>query len=331
MALIKAGKTGAIAALVFFLLEGVPPALHAQTSGATLLTDETVRLEQQTGNPALPPAELRDGLARLGKLHLLLGNTEDAANAFNRAAFADPENRDDRSLLEAARCYLALGETEKAEAGIQTVLVSGRDPANVDEARFLGGLSYTLKTGDTRALISLLKTAASGDTPRPSASEYGGHSRASAILYALWKITGNESYRDRLRAEHPLSQEARSLDEDPLRQIAGASVALWFLFPGRDAVSLETPSIPAPASGVPDPDPAAKADAPVVLQIGLFGREENALAMADRLKNAGFTPDVSPRAINGAAYFAVTVNAPGDVNAMILRLKDRGFESFPVY
>jgi cell division septation protein DedD len=92
------------------------------------------------------------------------------------------------------------------------------------------------------------------------------------------------------------------------------------------------------------PVAAAKADAPaetadsaasggaVVLQIGLFGREENARALATRLKNAGFTPSVSPRAINGAAYFAVTVNAPsGDVNAMILRLKDRGFEAFPVY
>jgi tetratricopeptide (TPR) repeat protein len=321
-------KRQTAATLALFLLTAPSPALRAQASSTALLSDEITRLEQQTGSPALPPAELQAALARLGKLHILLGNTEDAARAFNQAAFADPENRDDRSLLEAARCYLALGETEKAETGIQTVLVSGRDPADTGEARFLGGLSYALKTGDTRPLASLLNTA--GETAAR------GYNRASAILFALWKITGDESYRIRLRAEHPLSQESRGLDEDPLRQTVGASAALWFLFPGRGAVSLAPPTPEASVSAAPS---AVKADAPteasggaVVLQIGLFGREENARTMADRLKNAGFTPSVSPRAINGTAYFAVTVNAPaGDVNAMILRLKDRGFESFPVY
>jgi hypothetical protein len=53
--------------------------------------------------------------------------------------------------------------------------------------------------------------------------------------------------------------------------------------------------------------------------------------MADRLKKAGFTPAVSRRTVNGVSYFAVSVNVSGDVNAAILRLKDSGFEAFPVY
>ncbi|MDR0377544.1 MAG: hypothetical protein LBH70_07100, partial [Spirochaetaceae bacterium] len=169
---IRSIKTRASTALVFFLLTGIPLVLYAQASGSALLADEIPRLEQRTNNPALSPAELHDNLVRLGKLHLLLGNTEAAAAAFNRAAFADPENRDDRSLLEAARCYLVLGETEKAESGIQMTLISGRDAASIGEARFLGGLSYALRTGDTRALVSLLNAAgessAPGDAPRPS-------------------------------------------------------------------------------------------------------------------------------------------------------------------
>jgi cell division septation protein DedD len=126
---------------------------------------------------------------------------------------------------------------------------------------------------------------------------------------------------------------------------------MWLLFPGRSAVSLDAPVIQEPAheplraadpppavieaantaaQAAPKPEAAASA-ATVALQTGLFGREENAQAMADRLKKAGFTPLISRRAVNGVSYFAVSVNAPGDVNAMILRLKDSGFEAFPVY
>jgi cell division septation protein DedD len=82
------------------------------------------------------------------------------------------------------------------------------------------------------------------------------------------------------------------------------------------------------SQAAPKPEDAAAA---VVLQTGLFGREENARVMADRLKKAGFTPVVSRRTVNGVSYFAVSVNASGDVNAVILRLKDSGFEAFPVY
>ncbi|MDR2052032.1 MAG: tetratricopeptide repeat protein [Treponema sp.] len=336
----------------FFTLMSCPPVLYAQASGAALLADEIPLLERRIGNPGLPLAELHDNLVRLGRLFLLSGNLEGAAGAFNRAAFADPENRDDRSLLDAVRCYLALGEREKAESGIQMVLVSGRNPEQVREARFLGGLSYAFSSGNTQVLASLLSDAGetgalSVDPSLPTPAEPAG--RKSAILYTLWKITGNESYRTRLRTEYPSSPEAKGLDDDPRRQIAGVSAAMWLLFPGRDAVSLEAPVIREPvraadppaavtwavipdnaARTTPKPEDAAPAAA-VVLQTGLFGREENARVMADRLEKAGFAPLVSRRTVNGVPYFAVSVNAAGDVNAMILRLKDSGFEAFPVY
>ncbi|MDR0452753.1 MAG: hypothetical protein LBH15_06890, partial [Treponema sp.] len=224
-----------LAALALFMLMGAfPLELRAQAAGAALLADEVPLLERRISSPGLPFPELHDSLVRLGRLLLLSGNPEGAAGAFNRAAFADPENRDDRSLLDAVRCYLALGETERAESGVQMVLVSGRDPAQLREARFLGGLAYALKTGDTRVLASLLGVSGEGGADYPE--------RKSTVLYALWKITGDESYRDRLRAEFPLSPEAGSFEEDPRRQVAGASSAMWFLFPGRGAVSLGPPA-----------------------------------------------------------------------------------------
>jgi hypothetical protein len=53
--------------------------------------------------------------------------------------------------------------------------------------------------------------------------------------------------------------------------------------------------------------------------------------MAERLKAAGFTPLVSRRTVNGAEYWAVSVSAGSDMTAAIMRLKNAGFESFPVF
>jgi cell division protein FtsN len=67
------------------------------------------------------------------------------------------------------------------------------------------------------------------------------------------------------------------------------------------------------------------------LQTGLFSREANAHSAAARLAAKGFAAEVGRKTVNGVAYWAVSV-APGeDSNRTIMRLKDAGFESFPVF
>jgi hypothetical protein len=67
------------------------------------------------------------------------------------------------------------------------------------------------------------------------------------------------------------------------------------------------------------------------LQTGLFSREENAHAAVARLAAKGFAAEAGRKTVNGVEYWAVSV-APGeDPNRTIMRLKDAGFESFPVF
>jgi cell division septation protein DedD len=68
-----------------------------------------------------------------------------------------------------------------------------------------------------------------------------------------------------------------------------------------------------------------------MLQTGLFSREENAAALAERLRRAGFSPMVSKKTINGSEHWAVGVIPGPDPSKTMLLLKDQGFESFPVY
>jgi cell division protein FtsN len=80
----------------------------------------------------------------------------------------------------------------------------------------------------------------------------------------------------------------------------------------------------------PAASPASEAG-PKGLQTGLFGKEENAQAMVSRLGAKGFSASVSQRPVNGATYWAVTVPPGANSSQTILRLKDAGFEAFPIF
>jgi hypothetical protein len=111
---------------------------------------------------------------------------------------------------------------------------------------------------------------------------------------------------------------------------------MWLLLPGREGIVL---SGPVAAAGSAKPAAAASRSSPVspgktgsiILQTGLFSREENTDAMAGRLREAGFTPFITRRIVNGKEYWAVGVSSGENMHDTTLALKDAGFESFPVY
>jgi hypothetical protein len=301
------------------LLAAALSSLYGQSLGVSSLAVVIADSEALLGKSGLAGAEQRGLLEKLARLYQLSGNMEGAARAWTNAAFAEPGKRDDNALLEGAACLIALGEMDKADASVRTVLLTGRDQGALFKARYLGAQIEAFRSADTSALIALI------DDP-----DYG--ELKPAVYYTLWKISGADTYRNRLVAEYPLSPEARILEEG--QTVAARPLALWVLFPGREGigpVSAPAPSSPGEANPAAQ-NPAASGEwRTALLQTGLFSREENARAMTERLKTAGFDARVSPRTVNGNSYWAVGVPPGGDINGTILALKNAGFESFPVY
>ncbi|GHU84042.1 hypothetical protein FACS189473_0180 [Spirochaetia bacterium] len=342
--------------IIFFMaiVFGLGFPLYGQS--AALLPEEIQSIEKKLSTPGLGAVERRFTLTRLARLLTLSGNIEGAADAWNKAAFAEPDKQDDRSLLEGVRCYISLGELDSAEAGVRMVLLNGSDPAMIREGRFLGCLIEAFRTGNSAALSRLLGEGDYAD-------------RKPAILYSLWKISGDEAWQTRLRVEHPASPEARSLTS-AAQNISTAPTPMWFLFPGREGIRIAEP-VPAgsaspqpeitpspatapqlvtaapqpaaaPPTAVPDPVPDPQEAVPpvstpsapqrsAVLQTGFFSREANAKALADQLTRAGFIPSIKTRQVNNTTHFVVSVPPGDDINASLRRLKDLGFEAFPVY
>jgi hypothetical protein len=312
-----------VKSLFFALIVSVSPAIHSQSAGV-FLEQEIQNLEKTIGN-AQKQGNARDGEAvwdaskRLGALYELSGNIESAAKAWAGAASASASmgKTDDDSLANSAVCFAALGEWEKAAAAARQVIEGGRPGPALPKARYISAHIDALSSSDTTALRLLLDDA-------------GFIQWRSPLYYTLWKVTGIETWKNRLLAEYPQSPEARAAagSKAPDARVSLKPTAFWLLLPGRTGFSLGQP---VNLTGAGTPSAVTPAAAPsAMLQTGLYGVEDNAKAMAGRLRAAGFAPVILKRAVNGKDYFAVQVPPGRDINGTILRLKDSGFESFPV-
>ena len=281
---------------------------------AVSLASEISRLEKivsasGSGQTIASSMEQYDAYMNLIRLYQLSGNPEAALKACDGALAVSPG--DGRALLLRARFLLFMGEFEKADMALKTLPATGQNKDLMIQAQYLAALLEAFRSGATQPLAVLAGNP-----------DFAGN--LGAIYYTLWKLTGLSSWKSRLTTEIPQSPEAK---------IAAASAAvnpmptpLWLFFPGRDSVVLTGEVQPS----TPAAQPSKAADQSNVLQTGLFGREANARAMADRLKKAGFEPVVVRKPLNGADFWTVCVPYTNDMNVVIQKLKNAGFESFPV-
>jgi hypothetical protein len=329
----------AAALLFLFLLAG-----HRIFPQPVPLSAEMEGLEKKLSGQKLSSTERKAALVRKARLLELSGNFESATGAWKEAALAGEAG----ALLREARCLAALGEFEKAQEELRTGSRNSPAPEAAETGLLFSQLE-ALRTGRTGALGELLTD------PRFSSYRPG-------IYYSIWKISGDPSARNRLIGEFPQSPEARIAKDAgnaaAAPPVGEAASALWLLMGVRPQSGLSAGSAPAPAQTAPvSREPAAPAQTasavpaqtvptprgpagsrgstlsggPSMLQTGLFGREENARTMVERLRAEGFAPVIVRKTVNGREHWAVGVAPGADSSLTILLLKDRGFESFPVY
>jgi tetratricopeptide (TPR) repeat protein len=271
-----------------------------------------------------PEADAEKRNAAYGRLAVMLrlsGDIEGAAEAWEKAAGAMPAGSvpAGEALLESAASYVSMGEWDKAAVHINTILeaeAAEGDIALRQKARYIEAQIEAFRGVGLAGLVSI---AADKDYAAFHAAAY----------YTLWKVGGAERHRTRLIEGFLDSPEAASALADgkaSTRVSAAVSPApYWLLFPGRESVSMGEVSTAAGAA------PASTLTASYVLQTGLFKDKERAEAHAERLGKAGFKAELTSRTVSGANYWAVSVPGEKDANSAILRLKEAGFEAFPVY
>jgi hypothetical protein len=291
------------------------PFLYAAENPLSL-NSEIMRLEK-IGASTVSSQERYDAFLALAKLYQLSGNNEAALHAWDNALKIN--GSDARSLLERGRLLISLGEYEKALESLAAIFTGSYAKDILLEARFLIAQLEAFFYGNLRPLSALTNDA--------DFSEYH-----RLIYYTLWKIEQSPAWKALLTKDFPLSPEAKIANgasgaSGANSKAFSAQTPLWILFPGRESLDLIASAPPATSAPLTAPPVVSGS---TVLQAGLFSREENARALSEKITKAGFQNVVQTRQQNGGNYWAVYVISGADTNAMIKKLKDAGFESFPI-
>jgi tetratricopeptide (TPR) repeat protein len=294
------------------------------------LMDEFRAAVADVEDPAKNAEKKHDAYAQLARVLFLSGDLENAAAAWENAAYANPEKRDDAALAESAVCYVSIGDWDKADGIVKLLLLTARNDKNIStRAAYLHGQIEALHNGNTAALDAI------ADNP-----DY--ISFRPAIYYTLWQASGNNGYRTKLLTEFPDSPEAYSAADGGKGSghVAALETAHWLLFPGREDFRDLAPKEVQPDAGKSaSPNPsvkhigtvAASAKTSRSLQTGLYREKENADLQAARLEADGFNAALAPRTVGGTSFWAVYVSIPegATMKNTIERLKKHGFDAFP--
>jgi hypothetical protein len=190
-------------ALAFSLLAA---SLAAQTADS-VIAEAISRKESEKVIAALEsgarklgePASKRAVLRFLADYEERLALADRAADHYLEAASSGAGSRDEGLVLDAARCRLSLGDAERANALVSSVLLASFDDAVLARARVYAAWISLSSAEDPRPALSQIRSYA--DQPAFAAYE-------PALLFTLWWSDSDASARDRLLARHPASPEA---------------------------------------------------------------------------------------------------------------------------
>ena len=238
----------------------------------------------------------------LARLHSLRGNSEAALVSYGNALLVSPN--DGQALFEQGRILISMGEYEQASFSFNALLAGNRDAELLIQGRYYAAMLDAFRSGNLRPLIAL-------------ADDIAFREYHSQIIYTLWKLSDDRVWANRLTRDFPNSPEAKIINFTAVL----AATPQWIFFPGRNSLSFASPQ-----------SPAAIDNANLVfLQIGLFAREANAEAAAERLRHAGFEPIIMRRNVYNAEQWAAGINTQSiNVNNALRQLRDAGFDAFPV-
>ena len=285
-------------------------------------------------------------------LYLLLGDFTGAA-AFYRRSSAQSPTGDPAALLRAARCEIAAGENDRARELAASVLRSLSGAAGAAPAA--GATEAQAHLVDAWALFFAGRTEAarSAALAVKAAPSSPGRKEADFLAWVSSTPAAKAAAAARLAKEFPDSPEAlmaagslplaplphwylgRNAPEGPAGAAgAPASVGAAGAPASVGAVPVSATQEAAEAASAASPSPVAGSHEDSRLQVGYFSVESNARNFAAELSAKGFRAAIdvrkpAPGSVEGTRWI-VYVEGGADPDALRLRLKDAGYESYPM-
>lgn len=277
------------------------------------------------------------------------GNYSNAAECYRRAAGLDTSEGKTALLLDAVRALLCGGSFDSARSLLTEIAAAL--PVSDDDPYYRRAAVY-----DTWRLLAEDRADRAVPLITAYTKKKAFEDYHPALLFTLWWVNGDEDAKQRLLKEYPSGMEAAAVNGTVTVQPS----TFWYLMPkstlaqqpvigGADTktgAARKTEVISAQPSKQSNPSPQSAATAaqsekaaateethakPTYYQLGFYKTKKYAEALAADLQKKQFIPIIKEETRpSGTVYFAVLVkeNAAGDMG---LRLKDAGYEAFPIF
>ncbi len=252
----------------------------------------------------------------------LSGRYADAATVWESAVAMVPGKPDSAALLSAAACRLASGDSDGAAGLVTALSFSSADAETAALADIIAGW-IALSRGDRERAVASARRGAEAANGRV----------AMAALYLGCAATDDGAERSMFSAA--LSKRFPALPDDPVV----SSLSLLMASLKTIATTSEMQAAPtAVAPTGPTTAGATAAGATAVggeaadparyYQIGAFKDQANAQVLAQKLEKLGLT--AAYRLRSRKDLYVVFVESGADAEATILKLKDAGYEAWPL-
>ena len=286
-------------------------------------TDAAVRQFFEKNLATLPNVQAKvQALTLLADYEEHNRNYSNAADCYRQAAGFDTTDKKTALLLDAVRALLCGGSMDSARSLLSEIAaalpVSDEDPYYRRAAVYD---TWRLLAEDRADRAIPLITAY---TKKKAFSEYH-----PALLFTLWWVNGDEDAKQRLLKEYPAGMEAAAVNGTVTVQPS----TFWYLMPRNGLAQKSAAGSTASKTNTSSKTAAGSETQvkPSYYQLGFYKTKKYAEALAADLQKKHFTPIIKEETRpSGTVYFAVLVkeNAAGDMG---LRLKDAGYEAFPIF
>lgn len=286
-------------------------------------------------------SERLDLSIRAGDLALLLGRYPEAAEHYEEASLAAAGGRDCGLLLRAARARLASGDVERATDLVSLVLLASAGDSELSaRARLVGAWALAVqgRADEARDMSEAIAGSASAGSPAQAELRREARFLCWAVAEAAPKSPSRSAAAKILADEFPGSVEALVASG----AMAAPPMPHWYLGSLSLAGAQDGGGEPPSTASIPSEAGRSTVPAPTGIQamrfqVGYYSKEENAKTMKDRLRALGFAasietrPRVREKQGDDGRRWAVVIDGGKDPEGTQARLKDAGYESYPIF
>ena len=293
-------------------------------------------------------AEKRSALAFLASLQEQSGLFSDAEKNYAAAAAIGspdaagmPKKSAEQLVLDAVRCALCLGDSQKADSYLNSAVRNSKSEKVIATVKLYeqwSALCRASSLSDLEEPVALLTAYASLDSMK---------SVRASILLTLWHVAGEEKWAAELKKSYPKSAEA-AIVKGETQQLP---TPFWFFVPRKgstvpevadekvivkesDPASTKYPEKAADSKTASAPNAAEKtpaAEKPLKQQLGLFRDEANAKRLVEEVQKKGFKASITTeKRASGTTYYLVVVDE-NKAGSMGNELRNAGFECYPLF